>query len=150
VLVNEGLQARYEQDMRDATSVFEEHGKAIQKEAHDRGYEYGMDECEAQLASLQESLLAKHEKQHLSMLVDFGERCQEFHEAGIQEERERWESARSSKVSATTQTEDPATTSSISIQTDSLITFTTTAVQTSPVIIPSTSTSTISTQSVTN
>jgi hypothetical protein len=125
------------------------HGSEHLQEAYDRGYEHGMDECEAQLASLQESLVAKYEKQHLSMLVDFGERCQELQEAGIQEERERWESARLSKVNVTTQT-DPATTSSIPVQTDSPITFipttTTTAVQTNPAIIPPTSSATISTQ----
>ena len=70
------------------------HGSEQLQEAYDRGYEHGMDGCEAQLALLQESLLAKHQEQHLLTLVDFGERCQDFHEAGIQEERDRWESAR--------------------------------------------------------
>jgi hypothetical protein len=143
---NEGLQASYEQDMQDAASAFAEHGKAIQEEAFDRGYEYGIDGCEAQLASLQESLIADHQKQHLSTLADFGERCQESHEAGIQEERDRWKSARASKVNTATQTDPAITSSMISVQTDSPIfspTMTTTAVQTSPVIISPTSSSTV-------
>ena len=53
---NEHLRASYDQDMQDAASAFAEHGKVIHKEAYDRGFEYGIDDCEAQLASLQESL----------------------------------------------------------------------------------------------
>ena len=118
--------------MRDAATAFAENEKAIREESFDRGYDYGMDDCEAQLASLQDSLTAKYDMRHLETLLDLDRRCQESREAGIREEQERWETARASQADVTTQT-DPATTSSISVQTI-------------PVIIPSPSSETISTQ----
>ena len=82
------------------------------------------------------------------MLLNFGERCQESREEGIREERERWESARASLVNIATQT-DPATTTSISVQTDNLVAFISTtataSIQTNSPIIPQSSAS-ISTQ----
>ena len=68
----------------------------IHKEAFDHGFESGRDGCEAQLASLQESLTAKYDMQHIETVLNTSERCQEYHEEGIREERERWESARAS------------------------------------------------------
>jgi hypothetical protein len=95
-----------------------------------------------------ERLRASYDQQHLKTLLDMSERCQEYHEAGIQEERERWESARASQVNVATQI-DPATTS-ISVQTDSLLTPTpataTASVQTFSPIIPPSSSASISTQ----
>jgi len=129
---NEHLQASYKQDMRDAATAFAENEKAIREESFDRGYNYGTDDCEAQLASLQDSLTAKYDMRHIETLLDLDRRCQESHEAGIREERERWETARAPQADVTTQT-DPATTSSISVQTI-------------PIIIPSPSSATISTQ----
>ena len=82
--------------MRDAAAAFAENERAIREEAYDHGFEYGCDGVAAQLASLQEKLTADHKKQHLETLLNFSERCQEFHEAGIQEERERWESYKTS------------------------------------------------------
>ena len=74
---NELLRAGYENDMQAATATFAEHEKVIQEEVFDHGYSYRMDDCKAQLASLQESLMA-----------DISKRCQEAHGAGIQEECE--------------------------------------------------------------
>ena len=148
-LANKRLRASYEQDMQDAATAFAENERLIREEAYDRGFEYGMDGCEAQLASLQESLTAKYDMQHLSTLTNMSERCQESHKAGIQKECERWELARASQPSVATQT-IPFTTSSISIQTECLLastpTMTTASIQTnSPSFSPS-STVTISTQ----
>jgi len=125
----------------------EQHEKVIVQEAFDRGYGYGMDDCKAQLASLRKSLTVERDKQHLEMLLNFSERCQESREEGIREERERWESARASQANVASQT-DPATTSSISVQTDHLATPTmaTASVQMNPPIISLPSSATISTQ----
>ena len=79
----EHLQAAYDQDMRDAATAFAENEREIQEEAYDRSFEFSIDGCEAQLAALQESLTAGHEKQHLETLINFSERSQESHEAGI-------------------------------------------------------------------
>ena len=116
----EHLQAAYEQDMQAAAATYAEHEKTITEDAFDRGFQYGCDGCTTELASLQESLTAEHQKQNLVMLADFDKRCQESHEAGIQEERKSWESARASLVNVPTQT-DSTTTSSISIQTEPLL-----------------------------
>jgi hypothetical protein len=117
----ECLQAAYEQDMQDASTAFAENMKEIQEEAYDCGFEYGRDGCEAQLASLQESLTAEHDKRHLETIINFSERCQEFREAGICEEQEcKSESARASQPSVAIQT-DPITTSSTSVQTNNPI-----------------------------
>jgi ribulose bisphosphate carboxylase small subunit len=51
-LANDRLQASYEQDMQATAATFAKHEKVIREEAFDRGYEYGMDDCEAQLTSL--------------------------------------------------------------------------------------------------
>jgi hypothetical protein len=144
----EHLQAAYDQDMRDAATAFAENEKAIREEAYDRGFEDGHDGCETQLAALQASLTAEHDKQHLETLLNFSERSLEAHEAGIREECERWETARASKVNVATQT--IPTTTSISIQTDNLVAFipttATASVQTNSPIIPPSSSASISTQ----
>ena len=82
------------------------HEKVIQ-EAFDCGYEYGMDDCEAQLASLQKSFKAECDKQHLEMLLNFAERCQESREEGIQEEQEHWELKRPWSISQPKQIQSP-------------------------------------------
>ena len=140
---NEHLQAAYEQDMRDAAAAFAENEKAIREEAYDRGYEYGSDGCEAQLAALQESLMTKHDMQCLANLANMNEHCQEYHEAGIQEERRRWELARASQVNVATQT-DSSTTTFVSIQVKP--TTASISIQSNLPFIPSTSTASISTQ----
>ena len=139
----ERLEADYEHDMQAATIKFAEHAKVVREEAYDRGFEYGSDGCEAQLASLQESLTAAHDKQNLETLLDFSERCQESHEAGIREERECWESARASQVDIAIQT-IPSTTSSVSIQVKPATA--TIFVQSNPPLIPLSSSASISTQ----
>jgi hypothetical protein len=129
---NELLRAGYEEDMQAATVKFAEHAKVVQEEAFDRGFEYGCNDCEAQLNSLQEGLTSEYDKQHLTTLANIDKLCQESREAGIQEEGERWESARASKINVIIQT-DSTTTSSISVQTN-------------PIIIPPSPTASISTQ----
>ena len=145
----EHLQAAYDQDMRDAAAALAENEREIRKEAYEHGYEHGSDGCEAQLASLQDSLTAKYDMQHIETVLNTSERCQEYHEAGIREERERWESAQSSLVDVATQM-NPTTTSSISIQTDCLVAFTpttaTASIQTTLFSNPPSSTASISTQ----
>jgi hypothetical protein len=145
---NELLRAGYEQDMQAATVKFAEHAKVEREEAFDRGFEYGCNDCEAQLNSLQESLTAEYDNQHLVTVANIDKLCQESREAGIREELERSKSARASQPNVTTQT-DPITTTSISVQTDHLIAFTptmtTASIQTNLLIIPPSSAS-ISTQ----
>jgi hypothetical protein len=135
--------------MQDAAAAFAENERVIREEAYDRGFQYGSDGCEAQLNSLQESLTVKHDMQCLANLADMSEHCQEYHEAGIQEERKRWESTRASLVNVATQT-DSTTTASISIQTEPLLapipTTTTASVQTFSPYIPPSSAASISTQ----
>ena len=72
--------------MQSAAANFVEHEKVIKEEAFDHGFEYSCDKCEAQLASLQENLTAKHDMQHLATLTDMSEHFQESCEVGIQEE----------------------------------------------------------------
>ena len=147
---NELLRAGYEQDMQAAAATFAEHEKLIKEEAFDCSFEYGTDRSDAQLASLQESLTAKYDMQHLATLTNMSERCQEFNEAGIRDERERWESARASQVNFATQTDPTTVTSTVSVQTDCLVTSlpstATVSVQTNTVKIHSSSSVSISTQ----
>ena len=104
-----------------------------------RGYQLDLADAIKKLNSQYEGHLSEASN-------DFADRVQEssdnaFREgfsAGIQEEQEQWESARVSQVNVTTQT-DPTATSSISI-------MATASNQTNHVIIPSTSSATISTQ----
>ena len=139
----ERLQASYEKDMQAAAATYAEHEKKIREEAFDRGFEYGCDGCTTELASLQESLTAEHQKQNLVTLADFDKRCQESREEGIREERKSWESTRASLVNIATQT-DSSTTTSVSIQVKP--TTASISIQSNLPFIPSTSTASISTQ----
>jgi hypothetical protein len=104
------------------------------------GSEFGW---KTHFALANDRLRASYDQQHLKTLFDMSERCQEYHEAGIREERERWESARASLVDVATQT-DSTTTISVSVQAKP--TMATASVQSNPPSIPISSTATISTQ----
>jgi hypothetical protein len=150
----EHLQAAYEQDMQDAAAALAENEREIREEAYDRGFESGSDGCEAQLASLQESLTAKYDMQHIKTVLNTSERCQEYHEEGIREERERWESARASLRLVNVATQIDSVTTSVSIQTDHAVAFepttATASIQTTSPIIPLPSTASISIQTDTS